>query len=98
MFFLIKDVFNMPYVEHIVYRQAFGDKLRQIQNAFYFCIYFLYPLNYLEKRYINCLLKSDRRPSVHADVHTTVQFSITFLLNVCPPKPLDVAASIFAGD
>ena len=49
---------------------------------------FLYPLFSLEKKgYINFVSKSVRRPSVCA--------SVTFLVNVPPPKPLEVATSNF---
>ena len=43
---------------------------------------------FLEKKgYINFVFKSVRRPSVRP--------SVTFLVNVSPPKPLEVATSNF---
>ena len=44
-----------------------------------------------KKGYINFMSKSVRRPSVRAYVRP----SVTFLVNVSPPKPLEVATSNF---
>ena len=41
----------------------------------------------LEKRYINFVSKSVRRPSVCLPVRPCVRPSVTFLVNVSPPKP-----------
>ena len=55
----------------------------------------LYPLFSLEKKgYINFVSKSVRRPSVRSYVRP----SVTFLVNVSPPKPLEVATSTFVGE
>ena len=56
----------------------------------------LYPLFSLEKKvYINFVPKSVRRPSVrpcvHADVRPCGCASVKSLVNVSPPKRLDVA-------
>ena len=64
----------------------------------------LYPLFSLEKNgYINFVPKSVRRPSVclsfrpsvRLSVRAYVRPSVTFLVNVSPPKPLEVATSNF---
>ena len=47
----------------------------------------------LEKRYINFVPKSVRRPSVCLSVRPIV----TFLVNVSPPKPLEVATVNFVA-
>ena len=47
-----------------------------------------------KKGYINFVSKSVRRPSVRPSVRT----SVTFLVNVSPPKPLEVATSNFVGE
>ena len=44
-----------------------------------------------KKGYINFVSKSVRRPSVRPSVRT----SVMFLVNVSPPKPLEVATSNF---
>ena len=44
-----------------------------------------------KKGYINFVSKSVRRPSVRPCVRP----SVTFLVNVSPPKPLEVATSNF---
>ena len=53
----------------------------------------LYPLLSLEKKgiLISCQSRSGVRPSVRPSVRT----SVTFLVNVSPPKPLEVASSNF---
>ena len=51
---------------------------------------FLCPLFSLEKGYINFVSKSVRRPCVCT--------SVTLLVNVSPPKPLEVATSNFVGE
>ena len=59
----------------------------------------LYPLFSLEKKgYINFVSKSVRRPSVCPSVRPCVRPSVTFLVNVSPPKPLEVATSNFVGE
>ena len=47
--------------------------------------------------YINFVPKSVRRPSVRASVRLSVRPSVTFLVIVSSPKPLDVATSNFVG-
>ena len=47
-----------------------------------------------KKGYINFVSKSVRRPSVRPCVRP----SVTFLVNVSPPKPLEVATSNFVGE
>ena len=47
--------------------------------------------------YINFVPKSVRRPSVCASVCLSVSPSVTFLVIVSSPKPLDVATSNFVG-
>ena len=47
-----------------------------------------------KKGYINFVSKSVRRPSARPCVHP----SVTFLVNVSPPKPLEVATSNFVGE
>ena len=47
-----------------------------------------------KKGYINFVSKSVRRPSVRPCVRP----SVTFLVNVFPPKPLEVATSKFVGE
>ena len=67
----------------------------------------LYPLFSLEKKgFINFVSKSVRRPSVRLSVRPSVcpsvrpcvRPSVTFLVNVSPPKPLEVATSNFVGE
>ena len=48
-----------------------------------------------KKGYINFVSKSVRRPSVCLSVRPCVRPSVTFLVNVSPPKPLEVATSNF---
>ena len=52
-----------------------------------------------KKGYINFVSKSVRRPSVRLSVcpsvRPSVRPSVTFLVNVSPPKPLEVATSNF---
>ena len=57
---------------------------------------FLYPLFSLEKKgiLISCQSRSVVRPSVRPCVRP----SVTFLVNVSPPKPLEVATSNFVGE
>ena len=57
---------------------------------------FLYPLFSLEKKgiLISCQSRSVVRPSVRPSVRT----SVTFLVNVSPPKPLEVATPNFVGE
>ena len=52
----------------------------------------LYPLFSLEKKgiLISCQSRSVVRPSIRA--------SVTFLVNVSPPKPLEIATSNFVGE
>ena len=65
------------------------SKLRQvIIPAFFF----------RKKGYINFVPKSVRRPSVCASVRLCVRASVTFLVNVSPPKRLDVATSNFVAE
>ena len=47
--------------------------------------------------YINFVPKSVRRPSVRPSVRASVCPSVTFLVIVSSPKPLDVATSNFVG-
>ena len=56
----------------------------------------LYPLFSLEKKgiLISCQSRSVVRPSVRPCVRP----SVTFLVNVSPPKPLEVATSNFVGE
>ena len=51
-----------------------------------------------KKGYINFVPKSVRRPSVRASVRPCVCASVTFLVIVSPPKPLEVATSNFVGE
>ena len=63
-----------------------------------------------KKGYINFVSKSIRRPSVRPSVRLSVRPSVrlsvrpcvrpsvTFLVNVSPPKPLEVATSNFVGE
>ena len=55
-------------------------------------IFYLYPLFSLEKEgiLISCQSRSVVRPSVRP--------SVTFHVNVSPPKPLEVATSNFVGE
>ena len=55
----------------------------------------LYPLFSLEKKgiLISCQSRSVVRPSVRLSVRPCVRPSVTFLVNVSPPKPLEVATS-----
>ena len=57
----------------------------------------LYPLFSLEKKgiLISCQSRSVVRPSVRPSVRHP---SVTFLVNVSPPKPLEVATSNFVGE
>ena len=57
----------------------------------------LYPLFSLEKNVIHVFIfvsKSVRRPSVRL----AVRASVTFLVNVSPPKPIEEATSNFVGE
>ena len=47
--------------------------------------------------YINFVPKSVRRPSVRLSVRLSVRPSVTFLVIVSSPKPLDLATSNFVG-
>ena len=68
----------------------------------------LYPLFSLEKKVIliSCQSRSVVRPSVRPSVcpsvrpsvRPCVRPSVTFLVNVSPPKPLEVATSNFVGE
>ena len=64
----------------------------------------LYPLFSLEKKgiLISCQSRSVVRPSVRPSVCLSlcpcVRPSVTFLVNVSPPKPLEVATSNFVGE
>ena len=62
--------------------------------------YLLYPLFSLEKKgiLISCQSRSVVRPSVRLSVCPCVRPSVTFLVNVSPPKPLEVATSNFVGE
>ena len=51
-----------------------------------------------KKGYINFVSKSVRRPSVRLSARPCVRLSVTFLVNVSPPKPLEVATSNFVGE
>ena len=57
----------------------------------------LYPLFRKKIGYINFVPKSVRRLSVRASVRLSVRPSVTFLVIVSSPKPLDVATSNFVG-
>ena len=48
-----------------------------------------------KKGYINFVSKSVRRPSVRLSVRPCVRPSVTFLVNVSPPKTFEVATSSF---
>ena len=56
-------------------------------------ILFLYPLFSLEKKGI--LISCQSRSVVHLSVRPSVRPPVTFLVNVSPPKPLEVATSNF---
>ena len=51
-----------------------------------------------KKGYINFVSKSVRSPSVRPSVRPCVRPSVTFLVNVSPPKPLEVATSNFVDE
>ena len=51
-----------------------------------------------KKGYINFVPKLVRRPSVRASVRPCGCASVTFLVNVSPPKRLDVATSNFVAE
>ena len=65
---------------------------------------FLYPLFSLEKKgiLISCqsrsVVRPSVRPSVCPSVRPCVRPSVTFLVNVSPLKPLEVATSNFVGE
>ena len=48
-----------------------------------------------KKEYINFVSKSVRRPSVRLSVCLSVRASVMFLVNVSPPKRLEVATLNF---
>ena len=48
-----------------------------------------------KKGYINFVSKSVPRRSICQPVPPCVRLSVTFLVNVSPPKPLEVATSYF---
>ena len=64
----------------------------------------LYPLFSLEKKGIlisyqsRSVVRLSVRPSVRTSVRPCVRPSVTFLVNVSPPKPLEVATSNFVGE
>ena len=59
---------------------------------------FIIPAIFFRKKgYINFVRKSVRRPCVRADVRPCGCASVTFLVNVSPPKRLDVATSNFVA-
>ena len=61
--------------------------------------HFIIPAFFFRKKgYINFVSKSVRRPSVRPSVRPCVRPSVTFLVNVSPPKPLEVATSNFVGE
>ena len=63
----------------------------------YIVFAFLYPLFSLEKKgiLISCQSLSVVRPSVRPSVRPCVRPSVTFLVNVSPSKPLEVATLNF---
>ena len=60
----------------------------------------LYPLFSLEKKgiLISCQSRSVVRLSVCLSVRPCIRPSVTFLVNVSPPKALEVATSNFVGE
>ena len=60
----------------------------------------LYPLFSLEKKgiLISCQSRSVVRPSIRPSVRPCVRQSVTFLVNVSPPKLQEEAALIFVGE
>ena len=77
--------------------ETFISKIKIKVSLKYFCLLkrlLLYPLFSLEKTgYINFLSKS-----VRLSVRACVRPSVTFLVNVSPPKPLEVATSNLVGE
>ena len=69
------------------YHSFFSDYL------FYYTRFF-----FRKKGYINFVPKAVRRPSVRLSVRLCVCASVTFLVIVSPPKPLEVATSNFVGE
>ena len=63
-----------------------------VQYTIFKTVLLLYPLFSLEKKgiLISCQSRSVVRPCVRP--------SVTFLVNVSPPKPLEVATSNFVGE
>ena len=61
----------------------------------FFCSVIIPAFFFRKKGYINFVSKSVRRPSVRLSVRLSVRPSVTFLVNVSPPKPLEVATSNF---
>ena len=61
--------------------------------------YIVIPAFFFKKKgYINFVSKSVRRPSFRPSVRPCVRPSVTFLVNVSPPKPLEIATSNFVGE
>ena len=79
---------------------AFNYKIRLYQCLVLTATYLLYPLFSLEKKgiLISCQSRSVVRPSVCPSVRPCVRPSVTFLVNVSPPKPLEIATSNFVGE
>ena len=63
--------------------------------TFYVNTIFIPAFFFRKKGYINFVSKSVRRPSIRPSVRPCVRPSVTFLVNVSPPKPLEVAISNF---
>ena len=66
---------------------------RHSNSSMLLCMSWLYPLFSLEKKGI--LISCQSRSVVRKSVCAYVRPSVTFLVNVSPPKPLEVATSNF---
>ena len=72
------------------------DNRGMINKVIKLKLQFLYPLFSLEKKGI--LISCQSRSVVLLSVRPCVRPSVTFLVNVSPPKPLEVATSNFVGE
>ena len=85
--------FIQPTLHLNVLSEIWPTNHRRYQNFLLHMI--IIPAFFVRKKgYINFVSKSVRLPSVRPSVRP----SVTFLVNVSPPKPLEVATSNFVGE
>ena len=86
-------IHTKPARSHLKWVDSDSNKSVFIEFGWFF---FIIPAFVFGKKwYINFVSKSARRPSIPP---SSVRASIKFLVNVSPPKPLDVATSNFVAE